>query len=109
MGFNEQVRRDIGNVFFRVGKSKEFSEVALIDGRDVHVMQDDSRIVEDADLTIMGDTAVDKVVYVMESEMPRLPYTGQEIEYNGAKYYVRTAVCNAGVYQIVMSRTQLYY
>ena len=105
MGFKDQIKRDTKRVYFN---TTEFADIYIIDGREVHVMQDDDRILENADLTLFAESTVQSRIFVMEEEMPILPLSGQEITINGAKWYIRHSVNNEGVYELLIGRSKIY-
>lgn len=105
MTFKEQARRDIDTVFFN---TTEFADIYNVDGREIYVMQDDDRILEDADLTLLAEMKVSGRIFVKEKEMPFLPMANQELTINGRKWYVHTAISNAGVLELLIGRTKLY-
>jgi hypothetical protein len=105
MSLKDLIARDIDAVFFNLD---EIAQTAIIDGVPVPISQDDDRITEKADISALGSTLGEILIFVKEKDLPRAPLGGEQINVNGKNWYVRSAISNMGVFEIRLGRDRLY-
>lgn len=105
-GFKDMLAGDIDNVFFNID---ELADTYDIDGRKISVVQDDDRILEKTDMSLLGTALGDGLIFIKAKDMPRMPSGGtDQMMINGKPWHVRTCVHNNGVYEIRIGRTRLH-
>lgn len=102
-GFKDMLAGDIDNVFFNID---ELADTYDIDGRKISVVQDDDRILEKTDMSLLGTALGDGLIFIKAKDMPRMPGGGNQLMINDEPWYVRTCVHNNGVYEIRIGRNQ---
>ena len=104
MDFKDALAADIDNVFF---EPKEFAENAMIDGKSVPIFDDDA-LQGKSDVYAMGLAEGERLIFIKEKDLHRLPQPGEQMTIGDKQWYVRHAVSNAGVYEIRVGRGRVY-
>lgn len=102
MTFKELISSDIDNVFLNV---YEFSEVHLVNGKDMPVMIDNNELIERKKKekeNMDGIYANQKLIYVAASDFGPLPKQGTVLMMDNRTYRVEEAVSEGGVYSITI-------
>lgn len=102
MTFKELISSDIDNVFLNVN---EFSEVHLVNGKDMPVMIDNNELIERKKKekeNMDGIYANQKLIYVAASDFGSLPKQGTVLMMDNRTYRVEEAVSEGGVYSITI-------
>jgi hypothetical protein len=105
MDFKDVIAADIDNVFFN---AKEFAENAMIDGRSVPIILDDNALQGKSDVYAMGLAEGERLIFIKEKDMHRLPQPGDQMSIGDEQWYVRHAVSNAGVFELRIGRERAY-
>jgi hypothetical protein len=105
MDFKDVVAADIDNVFF---DTKEFAENAIIDGKSVPIILDDDALQGKSDVYAMGLAEGERLIFIKEKDLRRLPQPGEQMTIGDKQWYVRHAVSNAGVFELRIGREQNY-
>jgi hypothetical protein len=101
MDFKSAVAADIDNVFF---ETKEFAENAMIDGKSVPVIFDDDALQGKSDVYAMGLAEGERLIFIKEKDLHRLPQPGEQMTIGDKQWYVRHSISNAGVFEIRIGR-----
>jgi hypothetical protein len=105
MDFKDALVADIDNVFF---DTKEFAENAIIDGRSIHIILDDDALQGKSDVYAMGLADGERLIFIKEKDLRRLPQPGEQMTSGDKQWYVRHSLPNAGVYEIRIGREMAY-
>jgi hypothetical protein len=105
MDFKDAVAADIDNVFF---DTKEFAENAIIGGKSVPVIFDDDALQGKSDVYAMGLAEGERLIFIKEKDLRRLPQPGEQMTIGDKQWYVRHAVSNAGVFELRIGRERAY-
>ncbi len=101
--FKDQITSDIKSVFLN---KDEFSDIHIIDGKEMTVQVDENEAVERQARGIKLDNEgiyrKQKLIYVAESEFGELPYIGRLLHFDGKIYRVVDAVSEAGIHSITL-------
>jgi hypothetical protein len=103
MDFKDAIAADIDNVFFN---TNEFAENAMIDGKSVPIILDDDALQGKSDVYAMGLSEGDRLIFIKEKDLRRLPQPGEQMTIGDKQWYVRHAVSNAGVFELRIGREQ---
>lgn len=101
MSLKDLIASDLNSVFFLID---DLAGMYNVDGREIPVVQDDNRILEKTDISALGTSLGEGLIFIKAADMPRLPLGGDRIKINGKEWYVRNAVDNLGVYEIRIGR-----
>lgn len=104
MTLKDNIAADIDAVFFNLD---DFADTYNVDGREIPVAQDDDRILEKTDISALGTSLGEGLIFIKVADMTRPPTGGDQISINDKKWYVRNIVNNMGVYEIRIGREQL--
>jgi hypothetical protein len=104
MGFKDALAADIDKVFFNEG---EFAENAMIDGKSVPIILDDDALQGKSDVYAMGLAEGDRLIFIREKDLYRLPQPGEQMTIGDKQWYVRHAVSNAGIFELRIGREQV--
>jgi hypothetical protein len=105
MDFKDAAAADIDNVFF---DTKEFAENAMIDGRSVPIILDDDALQGKSDVYAMGLAEGERMVFIKEKDLHRLPQPGEQITVGDKQWYVRHSLSNLGVFELRIGRERVY-
>jgi hypothetical protein len=105
MDFKDAVAADIDNVFF---ETKEFAENATIDGKSVPIILDDDALQGKSDVYAMGLAEGERLIFIKEKDLHRLPQPGEQMTIEDKQWYVRHSLSNMGVYEIRIGRDRVY-
>jgi hypothetical protein len=105
MDFKDAVAVDIDNVFF---ETKEFAESAMIDGKSVPIVLDDDALQGQSDVYAMGLAEGERLIFIKEKDLRRLPQPGEQMTIGDKQWYVRHSLSNMGVYEIRVGHDQVY-
>jgi hypothetical protein len=105
MDFKDAVTVDINNIFFN---TKEFAENAVIDGKSVPIILDDDALQGKSDVYAMGLAEGERLIFIKEKDLHRLPQPGEQMTIGGKQWYVRHAVSNAGVFELRIGHKRAY-
>jgi hypothetical protein len=105
MDFKDAIAADIDNVFF---ETKEFAENAMIDGRSVPIILDDDALQGKSDVYAMGLAEGERLIFIKEKDLRRLPQPGEQMTIGDKQWYVRHALSNAGVFELRIGRDRVY-
>jgi hypothetical protein len=105
MDFKDAIAADIDNVFF---DTKEFAENAVIDGRSVPIIIDDDALQGKSDVYAMGLSEGERLIFIREKDLRRLPQPGEQMTIGDKQWYVRHSLPNMGVYEIRIGRDRVY-
>lgn len=106
MGFREQMREDLGAVFFNLS---EFAEMHVINGKEVPAVIDNEKL---AELYLGRDTHAEEIFtdkimfYVPETELEFEPVPGQYLEFDGEGYLVTDVKRDGGIYTVVLEANE---
>jgi hypothetical protein len=101
--FKTAIAEDADNVFFN---TNEFAENAMIDGKIVPVIFDDDALQGKSDVYAMGLSEGERLIFIKEKDLRRLPQPGEQMTIGDKQWYVRHAVSNAGVFELRIGREQ---
>jgi hypothetical protein len=101
MDFKDVIAADIDNVFF---ETKEFAENVMIDGKSVPIILDDDALQGKSDVYAMGLAEGERLIFIKEKDLHRLPQPGEQMTIDNKQWYVRHAVSNAGVFELRIGR-----
>jgi hypothetical protein len=105
MDFKDAVAADVDNVFFN---TEEFAENAIIGGKNVPVLFDDDALQGKSDVYAMGLAEGERLIFIKEKDLRRLPQPGEQMTIGDKQWYVRHTVSNAGVYEIRIGHERAY-
>jgi hypothetical protein len=105
MDFKDAVAADIDNVFFETG---EFAENAMIGGRSVPIILDDDALQGKSDVYAMGLAEGERLIFIREKDLRRLPQPGEQMTIGDKQWYVRHAVSSAGVFEMRIGRNRIH-
>jgi hypothetical protein len=105
MDFKDAVAADIDNVFFETG---EFAENAIIDGKSVPIILDDDALQGKSDVYAMGLAEGERLIFIKEKDLHRLPQPGEQMTIGDKQWYVRHSLSNMGVYEIRIGRDRVF-
>ena len=97
MNFKDTITDDVDKVFFN---DTEFASSVIVDGRTVPVIVDDDSLNEKTETYAMGLAEGERLIFVKEKDMVRLPHIGEQISFKGEHWYVRHFINNAGVLEL---------
>lgn len=101
MTFKEQLAADNKNIFMNLD---EFSELHVINGREMAVQIDGNEIIERekyrSGLYAEGVYKKKLLIYVMAVDFGNLPAVGRVLTLDGKTYTISDAVDEAGIYSI---------
>lgn len=100
MNFKELINEDVCNVFMN---DEEFSDIHLVDGKEMSVIIDEYEHVERSKSNY-GDGlhTREKLIYVKANEYGKLPSIGKTLSLDGKVYKVKDAVDEGGLYSITL-------
>lgn len=101
--FKDLIRQDIDNVFMNV---EEFSETAVVDGKEMHVMFDKNELNDRKPSTENADGIYTglMLVYIPVSEYGAMPKIGKLITINHKKYQICDCINEDGIYSMTIER-----
>jgi hypothetical protein len=105
MDFKDAVAADIDNVFF---ETKEIAENAMIDGKSVPIILDDDALQGKSDVYAMGLSEGERLIFIREKDLRRLPQPGEQMTVGDKQWYVRHSISNAGVFELRIGRERVY-
>jgi hypothetical protein len=105
MDFKGAVAADIDNVFF---EAKEFAESAMIDGKSVPIILDDDALQGKSDVYAMGLAEGERLIFIKEKDLHRLPQPGEQMTIGDKQWYVRHSLSNMGIYEIRIGRDRIF-
>jgi hypothetical protein len=105
MEFKDAVAADIDNVFF---ETSEFAENAIIDGKSVPIILDDDALQGKSDVYAMGLAEGERLIFIKEKDLHRLPQPGEQMTIGDKQWYVRHSLSNIGVYEIRIGRNRVH-
>jgi hypothetical protein len=105
MALKDNIRDDIKRVFFN---EDDFAETAIFEGVEITVVEDPELLLSKTDISPFGLSLGEKLLFVQWKDLPRMPQTGDRIEYKDKQWFVRQAEGNFGVVQIRMGREQQF-
>jgi hypothetical protein len=105
MDFKDALAADIDKVFF---DTNEFAENAMIDGKSVPIVLDDDALQGKSDVYAMGLADGERLIFIKEKDLRRLPQPGEQMTMGDKQWYVRHAVSNAGVFELRIGKGQSY-
>jgi hypothetical protein len=105
MDFKDAVAADIDNVFF---DTNEFAEKAMIGGKSVPIILDDDALQGKSDVYAMGLAEGERLVFIKEKDLRRLPQSGEQMTIGDKQWYIRHALSNAGVFELRIGRERNY-
>jgi hypothetical protein len=105
MNFKDAMAEDVDKVFFN---DSEFAENAMIDGKSVPIIFDDDALQGKSDVYAMGLADGERLVFIKEKDLRRLPQPGEQMTINDKQWYVRHALSNAGVFELRIGRERSY-
>jgi hypothetical protein len=103
MNFKTAIAEDVDKVFFN---NNEFAENAMIDGKSVPVIFDDDALQGKSDVYAMGLAEGERLIFIREKDLYRLPQPGEQMTIGDKQWYVRHAISNVGVFEIRVGREQ---
>ncbi|MGG7200758.1 hypothetical protein ACQPUL_08425 [Clostridium butyricum] len=100
MDFKELINEDVCNVFMN---DEEFSDIHLVDGKEMSVMIDEYEHVERSK-SKYGDGlhTRQKLIYLKANEYGRLPSIGKQLNLDGKVYKITDATDEGGLYSITL-------
>jgi hypothetical protein len=101
MDFKDVIAEDVDKVFFN---TNEFAENAMIDGKSVPIILDDDALQGKSDVYAMGLADGERLIFIKEKDLRRLPQPGEQMTIGDKQWYVRHAVSNAGVFELRIGR-----
>jgi hypothetical protein len=105
MNFKDAIAEDVDKVFFN---EDEFAESAIVDGKSVPIILDDDALQGKSDVYAMGLAEGERLIFIKEKDLHRLPQPGEQMTISGKQWYVRHAVSNAGVFELRIGRDLAY-
>jgi hypothetical protein len=105
MDFKDAAAADIDNVFFETG---EFAENAMIGDRSVPVILDDDALQGKSDVYAMGLAEGERLIFIKEKDLRRLPQPGEQMTIGDKQWYVRHSLSNLGVVELRIGRERSY-
>jgi hypothetical protein len=105
MDFKDALAADIDNVFFNI---EGFAENAVVDGRSVPIILDNDALQGKSDVYAMGLSEGERLIFIREKDLRRLPQPGEQMTIDGKQWYVRHSLPNMGVYEIRIGRDMVY-
>ena len=103
--FKDSLASDIDSVFFNLD---EFADTYVVDGKEISVVQDDDRILEQTDIAVSGLQKAEGSIFVKAKDLLRIPIAGDRMIINDKPWFVSFIINNIGVYEIRLSRNQQY-
>jgi hypothetical protein len=97
MDFKDAMAADIDNVFFG---GNEFAEHEIIDGKSVPIILDDDALQGKSEVYAMGLAEGERLIFIKEKDMYRLPQPGDQMTIGDKQWYVRHSLSNQGVFEL---------
>jgi hypothetical protein len=104
MDFKDAIAEDVDNVFFQ---TEEFAETAVIDGRSVPIILDDDALQGKSDVYAMGLAEGERLIFIKEKDLRRLPQPGEQMTIDDKQWYVRHSLSNQGVFELRIGRNRV--
>jgi hypothetical protein len=105
MDFKDAIAADIDKVFFT---ETEFAENAMIGGRSVPIILDDGALQGKSDVYAMGLAEGERLIFIKEKDLHRLPQPGEQMTIDDKQWYVRHSLSNQGVFELRIGRERAY-
>ena len=101
MGLKDIIREDINKIFLN---NEEFSDLHMVDGKEIHVIVDEMELTEREKKSINRDMnyKAQKLIYVSAEEFGKLPKINRPFNLDGRTYLVRDASEEDGMYSITL-------
>jgi hypothetical protein len=103
MDFRDAVSADVDNVFFN---TEEFAENAMIGGKSVPIILDDDALQGKSDVYAMGLAEGERLIFIKEKDLRRLPQPGEQMTIGDKQWYVRHVVSNTGIFELRIGRNK---
>ncbi len=104
MSFKDQLKKDIGSVFFN---DEEFTGQHTINGRAMSALIDDNQLLESpsgGNAQVLGVFGGQTTLYVKADQYGSAPKRGALITIDGQRFTVSGVTVEMGVYQITIER-----
>lgn len=101
--FKDLIRQDINNVFMN---AEEFSDTAIVDGKEMHVMFDKNELNDRKPSTNNADGIYTGLilVYIPVSEYGPMPAIGKIISIGKKQYQICDCINEDGIYSMTLER-----
>jgi hypothetical protein len=104
MSFKDQLKKDIGSVFFN---DEEFTDQHEINGKTMDALIDDNKLFESpsgGNAQVLGVFGGQTTLYVKADQYGSVPKRGALIMIDGQRFTVSGVTVEMGVYQITIER-----
>ena len=103
MKFNDQVKRDIDNVFLNLD---EFAEIHRIEGKEIPCIITDDKFIKMNEGQILGMIEADMLIIAKIFDLPANKSTGSFLNVDGKELIIESWINSAGIAEITLRQNR---